>query len=158
MTRTEKIKILAATETTNFSKDLLTLADQYCGNAALLISKRIDRDAFTQRQRKTAAELIISIELLAERTGSSEQINAMVCRIRKDRVYLQRLKQEKSTGCKIIRCDHCTHFRPIGCKPVEGLCWRSADPHNRPLVSADSFCPEIQPAERIHKSKEAADA
>lgn len=151
MTRTEKINLLAETDKDSFSSSLLRLTDKHCGDAAELISKNIDSAAFRLRLITIAAELIIAIELLAETIGSSDQINKAVIRIRSDRVEQLRLKLKKSTGYNIIQCDHCSCFRPIGIKPVEGTCFKSTDPNNRPLVSGDSFCQEIKPFCRIRK-------
>ena len=158
MTRSEKIALLAESEKHEFLHQLMTLTDRHTENAAALISKRISLPEFQLRQSCIAAELLIAAQVMIAATGTATQVNDLATKILNDRTELRRLALRKSTGHKVLRCDHCQSFRPVGIHPVDGTCCLSIDPRQRPLVSADSFCQSVAPFTRTCRRREVTHA
>ncbi len=123
----------------------------------MTLTEKIKLLAETKEKSFSGLLLRLSNKLSADTAEQhiEKKIKKTATRILNDRVGLLRIKLKQSTGFNIIQCDHCTHFRPIGIQPVAGFCLKSADPNNRPLVSADSFCLDIAPFAHAPKTQKA---
>lgn len=153
MTRQEQIALLSPGYAGKFADDYADANNTVCNLCNIKPGAAMSDSAF-RCLFQAFAEQVTAIELMAAATGKAKKLEALKSQIYHDETQLKRLRMHRDSGGLVIRCDHCTHYRPIGNPPIGGGCMLNKDPAFAPLVSADSFCPQIMPTRKRVKKTE----